>query len=162
VIEFYKQIFVRINRLTACESAWGKGEMTNQLLSGQPDPQKFLGPQLMDAGLLTKAQVKVIYADQEHSGLPFSEIAISRGWVKEETIGYVLRKVRLTENLMSVVKELRSDRDALQAELDALRIKQTAFLKRISVNAAIAQPSHPGLVRDIDRTNQDDDIDWIG
>jgi chemotaxis methyl-accepting protein methylase len=133
-------------------------------ISGQPDLQKFLGPQLMDAGLLTKAQVTVIYTDQEHSGLSFSEVAISRGWVKEETVSYVLRKVRLTENLMSVVKELRNDRDALQTELEALRVKQTAFLKRVSVNAAIAQPAHPGLTRGIDRTNQDDgiDIDWIG
>ena len=136
--------------------------MTDPSLAGQPDSQKFLGPQLMDAGLLTKAQVKVIYADQEHSGLSFSEVVVSRGWVKEETVGYVLRKFRLTENLMSVVKELRSDRDALQAELEALRVKQKAFQQRVSANIAITKPANPGLGRNSDHTNQDDIIDWIG
>jgi hypothetical protein len=135
--------------------------MTDRSLVEQQDLQKFLGPQLMDAGLLSKAQVKVIYTDQEHSGLSFSEVAVSRGWVKEETVNYVLRKVRLTENLMSVVKELRSDRDALQAELEALRVKPKAFQQSGSANAAIAKPTPSGLVRDTD-PNQDDCIDWIG
>ncbi|NJM76303.1 MAG: hypothetical protein HC852_11560 [Acaryochloridaceae cyanobacterium RU_4_10] len=136
--------------------------MTDRSLSGQQDLQKFLGPQLMDAGLLSKAQVKVIYADQEHSGLSFSEVAVSRGWVKEETVNYVLRKVRLTENLMSVVKELRSDREALEAELEALRVKQKAFQQRVSANNAISKSTHPGLARGINPANQDDCIDWIG
>lgn len=136
--------------------------MAERSLTEQQDLQKFLGPQLMDAGLLSKAQVKVIYTDQEHSGLSFSEVAVSRGWVKEETVNYVLRKVRLTENLMSVVKELRGDREALQAELEALRVKQKAFQQRVSANTAISKSTHPGLSRNIDPTDRDDCIDWIG
>jgi hypothetical protein len=136
--------------------------MADRSLTGQQDLQKFLGPQLMDAGLLSKAQVEVIYADQEHSGLSFGEVVVSRGWVKEETVNYVLRKFRLTENLMSVVKELRSDREALQAELEASRVKQKAFQQRVSANAAISKSTHPGLVRDTNPANQDDCIDWIG
>jgi hypothetical protein len=65
---------------------------------------KPLGAYLVEAGLLTDAQVGVALADQGTTFLPFGEIVVTRGWVKEQTIEYLMQKVimpeRLTERLI--------------------------------------------------------------
>jgi deoxyribose-phosphate aldolase len=54
---------------------------------------KRLGGYLIDAGLLTPAQVDVALKDQLATGLRFGDIIIERGWVKQQTIEYLYRKI---------------------------------------------------------------------
>lgn len=58
---------------------------------------KPLGAHLVEAGLLTEAQVGVALADQNLTALPFGEIVVARGWVKEQTIEYLFQKIILPE-----------------------------------------------------------------
>ena len=47
----------------------------------------------MDAGLLTEAQVGVALADQRVSPMIFGEIVATRGWIKAQTIEYLMQKI---------------------------------------------------------------------
>lgn len=59
--------------------------------------QKRLGGYLVEAGLLTPAQVDVALNDQKMTGMRFGEILAARGWVKQQTIEYLMEKVVLPE-----------------------------------------------------------------
>jgi hypothetical protein len=52
---------------------------------------KCIGNYLLEAGLLSAAQVDVILSDQASTGMRFGEIAVSRGWLKEQTIEYLMK-----------------------------------------------------------------------
>lgn len=58
---------------------------------------KPLGAYLVEAGLLSEAQVGVILADQGTTSLPFGEIVVTRGWIKAQTIEYLMQKIVLPE-----------------------------------------------------------------
>lgn len=67
----------------------------------QPAPNakvKRLGSHLVDAGLITEDQVKVALNDQKITGMRFGEILVARGWLKEQTIEWVMEKVVIPEN----------------------------------------------------------------
>lgn len=55
--------------------------------------QKPLGAYLVEAGLLSPAQVEVILADQQRIKMRFGEIVAARGWVKQETVEYFVLKI---------------------------------------------------------------------
>lgn len=59
--------------------------------------KKRLGGYLVEAGLLTPAQVDVALNDQKLTGMRFGEILAARGWVKQQTIEYLMQKVVLPE-----------------------------------------------------------------
>ena len=71
----------------------------DRLVSGQPAHRprsiglKPLGEYLVEAGLLAPAQVAVALNDQTVTGLRFGEILAKRGWVREQTIEYLMDKV---------------------------------------------------------------------
>jgi hypothetical protein len=56
-------------------------------------PPKRLGTYLVDAGLLTTDQIKVVLNDQQATGMRFGEIVTARGWLKEQTIEWIVQKV---------------------------------------------------------------------
>jgi hypothetical protein len=56
-----------------------------------------LGAYLVEAGLLTDAQVGVALADQSITSIRFGEIVVARGWLKEQTIEFIMNKVVLPE-----------------------------------------------------------------
>jgi hypothetical protein len=56
---------------------------------------KCIGNYLLEAGLLSAAQVDVILSDQASTGMRFGEIAVSRGWLKEQTIEYLMKHLIL-------------------------------------------------------------------
>ncbi|WP_421655550.1 hypothetical protein [Leptothermofonsia sp. ETS-13] len=58
---------------------------------------KRLGGYLVEAGLLTPAQVDVALNDQKLTGMRFGEILAARGWVKQQTIEYLMKKIVLPE-----------------------------------------------------------------
>ncbi|MCG9889902.1 MAG: hypothetical protein MH252_02355 [Thermosynechococcaceae cyanobacterium MS004] len=75
---------------------------------------KRLGDYLVEAGLLTDSQIEVALTDQLTTGLRFGEVLVRRGWVKEETIEYLMQKVILPEragldqNLSSILASSRN------------------------------------------------------
>lgn len=88
------------------------GYRTNQSLVHASKP---LGAYLVEAGLLNEAQVGVALADQDMTALPFGEIVVTRGWVKEQTIEYLMQKVILPE---------RQSRQTLPPNLEPGLIRQ--------------------------------------
>jgi hypothetical protein len=72
------------------------------LLSTHPNQHfaseyKPLGAYLVEAGLLSDAQVTVALTDQDLTSMSFGEIVVTRGWVKEQTIEYLMQKVIIPE-----------------------------------------------------------------
>jgi hypothetical protein len=55
----------------------------------------------MEAGLLTTAQLEVALADQQITGMRLGEVLVRRGWIKEETVEYLMEKVILPERSSS-------------------------------------------------------------
>jgi rubrerythrin len=80
---------------------------------------KRLGDYLVEAGLLTEAQIEVALADQATTSLRFGEVLIRRGWVKEETIEYLMQKVILPERTghENTTSYLESSRNLLKTLL---------------------------------------------
>ena len=60
--------------------------------SSQPAPKR-LGNYLVEAGLLSPDQINVILTDQQATGMRFGEIVVARGWLKEQTIEWIVEKV---------------------------------------------------------------------
>jgi hypothetical protein len=58
---------------------------------------KPLGAYLIEAGLLSEAQVGVALVDQGVTSMLFGEILVTRGWVKAQTIEYLMQKVVIPE-----------------------------------------------------------------
>ena len=58
------------------------------------DPNsKRIGSYLIDAGLVTEAQVDVALNDQKSTGMKLGEVMVMRGWVKEKTMRFIVNKV---------------------------------------------------------------------
>ena len=58
---------------------------------------KRLGGYLVEAGLLTPGQIDVALNDQMLTGMRFGDILVMRGWVKQQTIEYLMQKVIMPE-----------------------------------------------------------------
>lgn len=58
---------------------------------------KRIGSYLVDAGLLSLAQVEVILSDQDSTEMRFGEILVSRGWLKFQTIEFLFQNVILPQ-----------------------------------------------------------------
>lgn len=54
---------------------------------------KRIGNYLVDAGLLTTDQISVVLNDQQATGMRFGEIIVARGWLKEQTVEWIVTKV---------------------------------------------------------------------
>lgn len=81
---------------------------------------KRLGDYLVEAGLLTQNQVEVALEDQQNTGMRFGEVLVHRGWVKEETIEYLMQKVILPERSgahLNAASYLESSRNLLKTLL---------------------------------------------
>lgn len=68
--------------------------------------RKRLGGYLVEAGLLTPAQVDVALNDQKLTGMRFGEILAARGWVKQQTIEYLMKKIVLPEQEAAAMQEM--------------------------------------------------------
>ena len=55
---------------------------------------KYIGSYLVEAGLITSAQVAVALNDQKiMDNMRFGEVLVARGWVKQQTLDYLIKKV---------------------------------------------------------------------
>jgi hypothetical protein len=59
-----------------------------------PAKPKRLGAYLVEAGLLTPAQIDVALNDQKiMSDMRFGEVLVARGWIKQQTLDYLIKKI---------------------------------------------------------------------
>ncbi len=63
-----------------------------QSISSLTSP-KQIGGYLVEAGLLTHDQINVALNDQQATGMRFGEIIVARGWLKEQTVEWIVTKV---------------------------------------------------------------------
>lgn len=81
---------------------------------------KRLGDYLVEAGLLTQTQIEVALEDQQNTGMRLGEVLAHRGWVKEETIEYLMQKIILPERSgahLNAASYLESSRNLLKTLL---------------------------------------------
>lgn len=78
--------------------------------SHSPDIKR-IGGYLIEAGLLSPAQVEVVLSDQELTGMRFGEILVSRGWLKSKTIEFLFQNVILPHRTLAkkAVETARKD-----------------------------------------------------
>jgi hypothetical protein len=61
---------------------------------GVPPVLQPLGSYLIEAGLITSAQVAVALNDQKvMDGMRFGEVLVARGWIKQQTLDFVIKRV---------------------------------------------------------------------
>jgi hypothetical protein len=66
--------------------------------SHQPLPPRPIGSYLVEAGLITPAQVDVALNDQKFmDGMRFGDVLIARGWVKQQTLDFIVNRVIVPE-----------------------------------------------------------------
>lgn len=58
---------------------------------------KRLGAYLLEAGLISPAQIQVAAYDQQVTGKKFSEVIVDRGWVKQQTLDFIIQRVIVPE-----------------------------------------------------------------
>jgi hypothetical protein len=127
---------------------------------------KPLGAYLVEAGLLTDAQVGVALADQGTTSLPFGEIVVTRGWVKEQTIEYLMKKVIIPERSV----EFPFEKKATYADLESGLVKQRipASPLRGAFSGAKSKVGPSGLANSKSTTppsqaiDDEQGISWIG
>ncbi|WP_242041094.1 hypothetical protein [Leptolyngbya sp. FACHB-261] len=108
---------------------------------------KRIGSYLLDAGLLTQAQIEVVLNDQKITGMRFGEIVAQRGWVKEQTIEYLMKKVVLPE------------RQALKTSQPS---EPTEPLPRPSSRRTTETPSISKPLTSNPLTDKNNDVSWVG
>jgi hypothetical protein len=105
---------------------------------------KRIGGYLIDAGLLTIDQVNVALNDQRATGMRFGEILVARGWLKEQTIEWVMEKVVIPEKKAFQRKQeqstLSQDRTLQQQRPNAVG--------KVSKPASAPRPTLPEIVVD--------------
>ena len=62
---------------------------------------KRIGDYLVEAGLLSLAQVEVVLLDQDFTGMRFGEILVTRGWLKSQTIEFFFQNVILPQRTLA-------------------------------------------------------------
>jgi hypothetical protein len=96
---------------------------------------KRIGVYLVEAGLVTPAQVEVALTDQQIMGsMRLGEVLVARGWVKQQTLDYLIEKI--------IAPEQQAAREAEQQGLEASLLVRTAP----QTSAPVRQPTparHP-------------------
>ncbi len=115
--------------------------------------QKPIGSYLVDAGLLSAGQVEVILSDQQMMDMSFGEIATARGWVKQQTVEYLMYKVIEPERLAQLEKasELQS----------AMSIQKREFPPEKVTHPQKTTFNQNNMGQTIPPTD-DDEISWVG
>ncbi len=131
---------------------------------------KRLGGYLVDAGLLTPAQVDVALNDQKITGMRFGEILAARGWVKQQTIEYLMQKVILPEQ-QAIYQQSRL------ANARAAKDAEATHGKRLTESAGSRSPMPQTTSNDTKKLvrrdapiskplpsvpSKDDDVGWVG
>jgi hypothetical protein len=120
------------------------------------EQSKPLGEYLIEAGLLTEAQVYVALNDQQMTGMRFGDILATRGWVKEQTIEYLMEKIVVPDRQQQVQPPQPSSNPSTavttRVESDPQK-PSTATQKRRAAPISKPLPSVNSV---------DNDVSWVG
>lgn len=134
-----------------------------------PSP-KPLGQYLVEAGLLNEAQIHVALADQQVTGMRFGEIIVARGWMKEQTVEYLMHKVVVPERRRLEAKRLQVDHPTLSQQRTLLQ-PRPATSTPVSLVKESADHTHtsdfkrkdPPITKPLPSVNSvDSDVSWVG
>ena len=106
---------------------------------------KFIGEYLIEAGLLTEAQVGVVLKDQNSTPMAFGEIIATRGWVKPQTIEYLMQKI------------IEPERRSLQSQALSAAMSRQPRSEQAQRNRKIIQASNNS-----EENDQNLGVNWIG
>jgi hypothetical protein len=117
-----------------------------------PTATKRLGSYLVEAGLITPAQIDVALNDQKMmNDLRFGEVLVTRGWIKQQTLDYLIKKVVEPER-----QALRQDQQMPTPRSQPLSSTPLAPPPPIGQAPANERKSRPAVPPD------DDDVGWVG
>ncbi|NJK29286.1 MAG: hypothetical protein HC851_01795 [Acaryochloris sp. RU_4_1] len=111
------------------------------MVAHYPD-SKRIGDYLLDAGLLSSAQVDVVLSDQELTGMRFGEILVSRGWLKSQTIEFLFQNVILPQRTLAR-KALHSGRQKAVEPLTANNLETSTTHQPLPTDALKASQNQP-------------------
>lgn len=124
--------------------------------------KKRLGGYLVEAGLLTPAQIDVALNDQKLTGMRFGEILAARGWVKQQTIEYLMHKVVLPEQ-----KEVKQP--SSQTRVASQQSGDVNGRVAISTSPLVTEAGKQAMRRDApiakplsSSSQPDGDVSWVG
>ena len=110
--------------------------------------------------MLTLAQVDVVLNDQKLTGMRFGEILATRGWVKQQTIEYLMQKV--------ILPEQEAARQRSQP-YPAKEFSQNKQLEGFTPNHHLSDPNNSANRRDLpiakplpSVASAEDDVSWVG
>jgi hypothetical protein len=127
-----------------------------------PPTVKRLGSYLVDAGLITPAQIDVALNDQKVMGdMRLGEVLVTRGWIKQQTLDYMIQKVIEPEQQAGKQRS----QPAASSPDTSRPIGRTPNFGDLR-----PQPSPPPIeyLRENDRKplpstpSPDDDVSWVG
>lgn len=139
--------------------------------NGVVQPRKRLGGYLVEAGLLTPAQVTVALNDQRLTGMRFGEVLATRGWVKQQTIEYFMQKVVLPEREGSESTSTpRRDDNGKEGKSGAVVTPMTPRSQEAASAAAREAAQNKLHRREVPiskplpsvKTSEDGDVSWVG
>ncbi|MFN4067256.1 MAG: hypothetical protein ACK4K5_08590 [Thermosynechococcus sp.] len=100
-------------------------EPTKKAPFGQPPHDdnytKRLGDYLVEAELVTPAQIEVALADQRATGARLGDILVARGWLRKGTIEFIMERVLLPERRRQVSEASSSRLDAAAVQSQCSR-----------------------------------------
>lgn len=102
--------------------------MTTQVKTSN-QKEKPLGVYLVEAGLVTPAQVDVALDEQKVTGRRLGEIMVAKGWVKPQTIEYLLDKVVSPER-QAVEKKLSHSESEKNGSQNLTLVRQESQAQR--------------------------------
>ncbi|MGF1601263.1 MAG: hypothetical protein ACFCU8_04455 [Thermosynechococcaceae cyanobacterium] len=97
---------------------------------------KRLGHYLIEADLLSAAQVEVALCDQQATGLRFGEVLVKRGWLKEQTIEFLMSNIILPQRTVAGQKAAFAAQQ-LRKRLEQKRVSS----QQTTVQARVCSPS---------------------
>ncbi|XGV95538.1 MAG: hypothetical protein ACAF41_22695 [Leptolyngbya sp. BL-A-14] len=128
-------------------------------------PKKRLGGYLVEAGLLTTAQIDVALNDQKLTGMRFGEILAARGWVKQQTIEYLMHKVVMPEQQAakhSNGRTIATDSRQNPASSPGAQAVVGAGAPRVEASKQVMRREAP-IAKPLPSAGKPDDgISWVG
>lgn len=141
--------------------------------------RKRLGGYLVEAGLLTLDQINVILNDQQATGMRFGEIVVARGWLKEQTIEWIVEKVveperqSVQHNVQHKQSQPIASFQAQGSRTDAPPVDRPSATAPVATTApslsAPTMPTKPFLRRDLPISKplpsvnaSDNGVYWVG
>ncbi|NJK40222.1 MAG: hypothetical protein HC934_00535 [Acaryochloridaceae cyanobacterium SU_2_1] len=101
-----------------------------------PDAKK-IGSYLIEAGLLSSAQLELVLADQKLTGMRFGEILVSRGWLKAQTIEFLMANIILPQRTLA-----KRQAESTQKQL-VDQLKEVNAVQQARQGLTEASPSMP-------------------